>query len=171
MNLILGCRQKNTTSRAQWLPHHSLRRLIFPPPICTSLKFGLQGQSPERPLERATRRRARHSHWHGEDRRSVHGRIPEALINTGGDRSRPWPDKLSATLTANAGAAAHELMAQYGWTNLKQAQTYTKNADPLHSEYARQGALQIRFENETSALANLVRGKLQITWINQIVMN
>lgn len=37
--------------------------------------------------------------------------------------------KLSATLAANAGAGAHELMAQYGWTNLKQAEIYTKNAD------------------------------------------
>lgn len=37
--------------------------------------------------------------------------------------------KLSATTAANGGATAHELMAQYGWTNTKQAETYTKGAD------------------------------------------
>jgi integrase len=37
--------------------------------------------------------------------------------------------KLSATLAADGGAPAHELMAQYGWTNLKQAEIYTKGAD------------------------------------------
>lgn len=37
--------------------------------------------------------------------------------------------KLSATAAANGGATTHELMAQYGWTNTKQAETYTKGAD------------------------------------------
>jgi integrase len=37
--------------------------------------------------------------------------------------------KLSATLSAEGGAPAHELMAQYGWTNIKQAEVYTKGAD------------------------------------------
>lgn len=37
--------------------------------------------------------------------------------------------KLSATLSAEGGAPAHELMAQYGWTNIKQAELYTKGAD------------------------------------------
>jgi integrase len=37
--------------------------------------------------------------------------------------------KLSATTAANGGATTHELMAQYGWTNTKQAETYTKGAD------------------------------------------
>lgn len=37
--------------------------------------------------------------------------------------------KLSATLSAEGGAPAHELMAQYGWTNIKQAEHYTKGAD------------------------------------------
>lgn len=37
--------------------------------------------------------------------------------------------KLSATLSAEAGAATHELMAQYGWSNVKQAELYTKGAD------------------------------------------
>lgn len=37
--------------------------------------------------------------------------------------------KLSATLAAEGGAAAHELMAQYGWTKLSMAEIYTKGAD------------------------------------------
>ena len=37
--------------------------------------------------------------------------------------------KLSATLAANGGAAAHQLMAQYGWTTIGQAETYTRGAD------------------------------------------
>lgn len=37
--------------------------------------------------------------------------------------------KLSATLAADAGAATHELMAQYGWSSVKQAEIYTKGAD------------------------------------------
>lgn len=39
--------------------------------------------------------------------------------------------KLSATMAANGGATAHELMAQFGWTNSKQAETYTKGADRI----------------------------------------
>jgi site-specific recombinase XerD len=37
--------------------------------------------------------------------------------------------KLSATLSANDGASAHELMAQYGWAKMEQAETYTRRAD------------------------------------------
>ena len=37
--------------------------------------------------------------------------------------------KLSATLAANGGAAAHQLMAQYGWSKITQAEAYTRGAD------------------------------------------
>lgn len=37
--------------------------------------------------------------------------------------------KLSATLAAEGGAAAHELMAQYGWSKMAMAEIYTKGAD------------------------------------------
>ena len=37
--------------------------------------------------------------------------------------------KLSATLAAEGGAAAHQLMAQYGWSKIAQAEVYTKGAD------------------------------------------
>lgn len=37
--------------------------------------------------------------------------------------------KLAATLAANDGATAHELMAHFGWVKVEQAETYTKKAD------------------------------------------
>lgn len=45
------------------------------------------------------------------------------------DKSAHGIRKLSATLAAEGGAPAHELMAQYGWSNIAQAETYTKGAD------------------------------------------
>jgi integrase len=40
--------------------------------------------------------------------------------------------KLAATLAANGGATAHQLMSQFGWVNSKQAEVYTKGADRVH---------------------------------------
>lgn len=37
--------------------------------------------------------------------------------------------KLSATIAADEGGTAHELMAQFGWASPKQAEVYTKGAD------------------------------------------
>ena len=37
--------------------------------------------------------------------------------------------KLAATLAAEDGASAHELMAHFGWVKVEQAETYTKTAD------------------------------------------
>jgi integrase len=37
--------------------------------------------------------------------------------------------KLAATMAANEGASAHELMAQFGWVKIEQAETYTRKAD------------------------------------------
>jgi len=37
--------------------------------------------------------------------------------------------KLAATLAANDGASAHELMAMFGWVKIEQAETYTRKAD------------------------------------------
>jgi integrase len=45
------------------------------------------------------------------------------------DKSAHGLRKLSATLAADGGAAAHELMAQYGWAKISQAEIYTKGAD------------------------------------------
>jgi integrase len=37
--------------------------------------------------------------------------------------------KLAATISADEGASAHELMAHFGWSTIKQAEVYTKGAD------------------------------------------
>ncbi|WP_234879361.1 tyrosine-type recombinase/integrase [Sinorhizobium americanum] len=37
--------------------------------------------------------------------------------------------KASATIAADEGATAHEVMAIYGWTRLAMAEVYTKEAD------------------------------------------
>ncbi|MBK3745810.1 tyrosine-type recombinase/integrase, partial [Paraburkholderia aspalathi] len=68
--------------------------------------------------------------------------------------------KLSATLAADAGAAAHELMAQYGWSNVKQAEIYTKGADrvALGIRSSRRSADHI--ENELSRTRNSGAGKI-----------
>jgi integrase len=59
-----------------------------------------------------------------------------------GNKFRQWCDqanlplcsahglrKLGATIAANNGATAHQLMAMFGWLTLKQAEHYTKRAD------------------------------------------
>jgi integrase len=40
--------------------------------------------------------------------------------------------KFSATLAAEAGATSHQLMAQFGWVTVKQAEVYTRGADRVH---------------------------------------
>jgi integrase len=62
-------------------------------------------------------------------------------VESFGNYFRDWSDeagvsksahglrKLSATMAADGGAAAHELMAQYGWSKISQAEIYTKGAD------------------------------------------
>lgn len=40
--------------------------------------------------------------------------------------------KAGATIAANNGATPHQLMAMFGWTNIKMAERYTKDADKVH---------------------------------------
>lgn len=53
----------------------------------------------------------------------------ECSCKAGVEKNAHGVRKLSATLSANAGATAHELMAQFGWASSKQAEVYTKGAD------------------------------------------
>ncbi|AKK19756.1 tyrosine-type recombinase/integrase [Candidatus Liberibacter africanus] len=53
------------------------------------------------------------------------GRTKKAGI----EKSAHGVRKLSATISAEAGATMHELMATYGWKSMSQAETYTKGAD------------------------------------------
>lgn len=79
----------------------------------------------------------------------------EKCVEAGIHKSAHGIRKLSATLAADAGAAAHELMAQYGWTNVKQAEIYTKGAD--------RKALGIKSSNRIS---NHIESKLPRTLIS-----
>ena len=57
--------------------------------------------------------------------------------------------KLSATLAANGGAAAHQLMAQYGWSKIEQAELYTRGADRARLGMEASEIVAGQIENET----------------------
>lgn len=57
--------------------------------------------------------------------------------------------KLSATLAANGGAAAHQLMAQYGWSNIAQAEVYTRGADRARLGVEASEIVADQIENDT----------------------
>ena len=57
--------------------------------------------------------------------------------------------KLSATLAANGGAAAHQLMAQYGWATIGQAEVYTRGADRARLGMEASEIVAGQIENET----------------------
>ena len=44
--------------------------------------------------------------------------------------------KAGATIAAEAGASAHQLMAMFGWTKLEEAERYTRGADRKRSAAA-----------------------------------
>lgn len=69
--------------------------------------------------------------------------------------------KLSATLAADAGAAAHELMAQYGWTNVKQAEIYTKGADRKALGIRSSKRTSDQIENKLSRTLHSGAGKIE----------
>lgn len=53
----------------------------------------------------------------------------KAARSAGIEKSAHGLRKLAATLVANEGGSAHELMAHFGWSNIKEAENYTKGAD------------------------------------------
>lgn len=53
----------------------------------------------------------------------------EACNKAGVTKSAHGLRKLSATLAAEGGAATHQLLAQYGWSNISTAEIYTKSVD------------------------------------------
>lgn len=56
--------------------------------------------------------------------------------------------KLAATMAANGGATAHELMSQFGWSNSKQAEVYTKKADRARLGVKASRIVSEQLENE-----------------------
>ena len=57
--------------------------------------------------------------------------------------------KLAATIAADEGATAHELMAQFGWANPKQAEVYTRGADRARLGIRSSKRVAERVKNET----------------------
>lgn len=57
--------------------------------------------------------------------------------------------KLSATLAAEGGAGAHQLMALYGWTNMAQAELYTRSADRVRLGVEASETVADQIENDT----------------------
>jgi integrase len=55
-----------------------------------------------------------------------------ACRSAGVEKSAHGLRKFSATLAAEAGATSHQLMAQFGWITIKQAEAYTNAADRVH---------------------------------------
>ncbi|MDO1582390.1 tyrosine-type recombinase/integrase [Rhizobium oryzicola] len=53
----------------------------------------------------------------------------EAARKAGIEKNSHGLRKLAATMAANGGATAHQLMSQFGWSNSKQAEVYTRQAD------------------------------------------
>lgn len=53
----------------------------------------------------------------------------ERCAEAGVTKSAHGLRKLSATLAAEGGAGTHQLLAQYGWTNIATAEIYTKGVD------------------------------------------
>ena len=49
--------------------------------------------------------------------------------------------KIAATIAAENGATAHQLMAIFGWTNIRQAETYTRDAERARLSIAGAGKL------------------------------
>lgn len=56
--------------------------------------------------------------------------------------------KLAATLSANGGSTTHQLMAQFGWASVKEAETYTKGADRAALGKTAAAKLQAQMRNE-----------------------
>jgi hypothetical protein len=54
--------------------------------------------------------------------------------------------KAGATIAADAGATAHQLMAMYGWRKLEEAELYTRQADRRRNAAVAAGQINSRME-------------------------
>lgn len=72
----------------------------------------------------------------------------EAARKAGIEKNTHGLRKLAATMAANGGATAHELMSQFGWSNSKQAEVYTKKADRARLGVRASRIVSEQLENE-----------------------
>ncbi len=68
--------------------------------------------------------------------------------------------KLAATLAADDGASAHELMAQFGWLKVEQAETYTRKADRKRLGVKSSSRVADQMENIISRTENSGSGEI-----------
>ncbi|MBY5736406.1 tyrosine-type recombinase/integrase [Rhizobium leguminosarum] len=80
----------------------------------------------------------------------------EACRAAGVSKSGHGLRKFSATLAADAGATTHELMAQFGWVTVQQAELYTKAAD--RSRLGKKTSRVIAEQIETVLTPHLIQG-------------
>ncbi|WP_338690171.1 tyrosine-type recombinase/integrase [Bradyrhizobium sp. 26S5] len=80
----------------------------------------------------------------------------EAARQCGINKSAHGVRKIAATIAAENGATAHQLMAIFGWTNIRQAEVYTREA-----ERARLAAQGIGTLDETRTSIPAPKGKVR----------
>jgi len=68
--------------------------------------------------------------------------------------------KLAATIAADDGATTHELMSQFGWSTVAQAETYTKGADRKRLGIASSKRVSAQIENTLARTLNPGAGKI-----------
>lgn len=73
----------------------------------------------------------------------------EAARKAGIEKNAHGLRKLAATIAADEGATAHELMAQFGWASPKQAEVYTRGADRAKLGIRSSKRVAERVKNET----------------------
>lgn len=73
----------------------------------------------------------------------------DAARKAGVEKNAHGLRKLAATIAADEGATAHELMAQFGWASPKQAEVYTRGADRAKLGIRSSKRVAERVKNET----------------------
>ncbi|MBY5601736.1 tyrosine-type recombinase/integrase [Rhizobium leguminosarum] len=85
----------------------------------------------------------------------------DACREAGVQKSAHGLRKFSATMAANAGATAHQLMAMFGWTTIEQAEIYTKKADRERLGRLSSRLVAEHFETEIAPHLDVGAGKNQ----------
>ena len=83
----------------------------------------------------------------------------EAARKAGIEKNTHGLRKLAATMAANGGATAHELMSQFGWANSKQAEVYTRGADRARLGVKASRIVSEQLENELAPRVDPSEGK------------
>ncbi|SER58543.1 tyrosine-type recombinase/integrase [Rhizobium sp. NFR03] len=95
----------------------------------------------------------------------------EASRKAGLEKNTHGLRKLAATMAANGGATAHELMSQFGWSNSKQAEIYTKKADRARLGVKASRIVSEQLENELAPHSETCEGKIPNSVTNSSTKN